>query len=127
MLEKGNASHVMLILKSFLRCSSHLERISLELECATDPTDQDYLLEDFLVKFILKMKHLNCLSLTFAQLDPTLILKVRQRIVTEVLPTRPALWFHLDGEIPDGADPCVPLVHYHEMIHTNYFEPPPKL
>lgn len=119
-------SHVLDMLNEFkLIDEPKIERISLKFTCETYPTD-DYLMLDFLVNFSLEMKHLSCLSLSLERLDPTLIQQVLQRIKEEVLPTRPSLWFHLDNAIPDAADSSVPKVHYHEMIYTNYFDPPPK-
>jgi len=125
--KKMDVNDALLILKSLKQFAPKIERISLEFMCKTYPTDEDYLMVDFLVDFILKMKHLSCLSLSLKQLNGTLIQKVHERIKKEVLPTRPSLWFHLDRKIPDVLNPSVPKVHYHEMIHTNYSHPPPKL
>lgn len=122
-----DVNDALLILKSLKQFAPKLERISLEFMCKTYPTDSDYLMVDFLVDFTLKMKHLSCLSLSLKQLDRKLVQQVHQRIVNEVLPSRPSFWFHLGSKIPDAVDPSVPKVHYQEMIHTNYSDPPPKL
>ena len=123
--KKIDVSDVLFILKWFKLFAPKVERISLEFMCTVCPTNNDYLMVDFLVDFTMEMKHLSCLSLSFGQLDENLIEKVRQRIKKEILPGRPSLWFHLSSEIPDVGDPSVPKVHYVEMIDTNYFDPPP--
>jgi len=122
-----DVNDALLILKSLKQFAPKIERISLEFMCEAYPTDKYHFMEDFLVDFTLKMKQLSCLSLSLKQLDGTLIQKVHERIKREVLPTRPSFWFHLDSKIPDAVDPEVPKVHYHEMIHTKYSDPPPKL
>jgi len=54
-----------------------------------------------------------------------LIEQINHRMTAEVLPTRPALWFHIGSELPDATD--VPLVHYQELVHIKPWNPPLKL
>ena len=73
------------------------------------------------------MKHLFAVCVTFDELDSILKEEVDRRIVEEVLPNRPALWFHLGTDIPNAVDPGVPLVHYHEMVHIDLFSRIPEV
>ncbi len=91
------------------------------------PADWNYPLDDVIVQLALKLKRLTCLSLTFYELsDSKLIEHVHRRMAEEVLPTRPALWFHLGTAFAEASDPSVPAVHYHEMVFTNTFDPTPN-
>jgi len=115
------------ILKSLSVNAPKIERINIEMMCEILPNDWNYPLAEFIVQLALELKRLTCLSLTFYELnDRKLIELVHQRMAQEVLPTRPALWFHLDNDFPEASDPSVPAVHYHEMICTDDFGPPPK-
>ena len=97
------------------------------MECDILPDDFSFPLADFIVQLALKLKRLTCLSLSFYELnDNKLIEQVHRRMGEEVLPTRPALWFHLGSDFPEASDPRVPAVHYNEMIYSNEFDPPPK-
>jgi len=126
-LGAGYLSSALLLLKSFRTSASHLERISLQFNCQTlFIGNPDFDLADFLVQFILKMDHLTALCLVFYELDPSLIPQVHQRIVEEILPLRPALWFYLDRKLPNGVEPSVPAVHYRDMVLiNNKFDPVP--
>jgi len=121
--DRADAVH---LLESFSLHAPNLERISIRLECKTPSIFCDFPLADFLIQFCSKKKHLTCLSLTFFNLDDALIDQVNQRMAEEVLSERPSLWFYLGNRFPEASDPTVPSVHYHEMIHSNYFDPPPK-
>ena len=97
------------------------------MECDILPDDFSFPLADFIVQLALKLKRLTCLSLSFYELnDNKLIEQVHRRMGEEVLPTRPALWFHLGSDFPEASDPSVPAIHYHEMVFANNFDPPPK-
>jgi len=54
-----------------------------------------------------------------------LIEQINHRMTLEVLPTRPALCFHIGSELPDATD--VPLVHYQELVYIKPWNPPLKL
>ena len=99
----------------------------MEMKCETLPANWSFPLADLIVQLALKLKRLTFLSLTFHELNANeLIEQVHRRMAEEVLPSRPALWFHLGNTCPDGSNPNVPAVHYHEMILSNTFDPPPK-
>ena len=55
-----------------------------------------------------------------------LIEEVNRLILGEVLPVRPALWFHFSNNFAEASHPSVPALHHREMIITNNFDPPPK-
>ena len=95
--------------------------------CNNLSSDWSFPLADFVVKVALKMERLTCLSLTLYELkESKLIEEVNQRMAEEVLLGRPALWFHFNSNFADASDPSVPAVHFHEMIITNNFDPPPE-
>jgi len=48
---------------------------------------------------------------------------INQRMTEEVLPTRPALWFHLGSKFPYATD--APLIHYLELVDINPWNNPP--
>ena len=96
--------------------------------CNNLPADWSFPLAHFMVKVALKLERLTCLSLTLYELkDSMLFEEVNRRILEEVLPVRPALWFHFGNNFAEASDPSVPAVHHREMIITNNFDPPPKL
>jgi len=124
---EGNGFPFLLLLKSLLGCSLHLERLALINLCSgTVPLwDHPPDISDFLVEFTSKMKRLVCCCLVFDRLDPNVITEVRQRIMEEVTPKRRSLWFHLGRWKPCISDPDVPNFHFHEMVHPEYYTPPP--
>jgi len=125
---KGNGFPVLLLLKSLLGCSLHLERLALIINRCPDTAplwDHPPDTSDFLVEFVSKMKRLVCFYLVIRRLDPNLIKEVRQRIMEEVLPKRQSLWFYLGYGTPRVSDPEVPGFHFHEMVDPEYYTPPP--
>jgi len=119
-------TNVFRVFKSLKTSTSHLERITLAFECESLPADLDETLPALLVKFLLKMKRLTAACIIFFDLDDDVIEKVHQRIVVEVLPTRPTLWFHLGCEYPYSTDPDVPFVHFIQMVDSDGFNPVPS-
>jgi len=67
------------------------------------------------------MKRLTAMSLCFYGIDRVLLTEANRRIVEEVIPIRPSLWFHLDSADPDPAGQSFPGVHYHEMFYFSQF------
>jgi len=124
--QRRNIADAICILKSLLSHAPNIQRIAIEWKIETLPADWNYPLADFIVQLALKLERLTCLSLTFFELDDTkLIEHVHRRMAEEVLPTRPALWFHLGYDYAEASDPGVPAVHYHEMVLSNNFDPRP--
>lgn len=123
---RRNIADAVSILNSLSLHATHLKRINIEFQCEVIPDDWSFPLADTIVQFALKMPHLICLSLTFYSLNNCeLIEQVNRRMEEEVLPARPALWFHMDDDIPEASDYFVPAVHYQEIIFNNNFDPPP--
>lgn len=118
----------MLLLGSLLQSFFVLERLFL---FDNDPIQHHELgwihpteTADVVVQFATKMKRLLAFCVEFYQLNPALVEEIRSRIVEEVVPARPNLWFHVDREEPDVAD--VPPIHYFGLIEPNYSLPLPK-
>jgi len=126
----GNGFPVLLMLKTLLGCSLHLERLALiNRSTGTVPTlpvwDHPPEATDFLVNFALKMKRLVCCCLVFDRIDWNLVKDVYERVENEVVPIRPSLWFHLGRGEPYSSDPDVPSIHFHEMVDPENYTPPP--
>ena len=115
---------LLLMLKSLLGATYHLERLVLNGSCKLMFNRNEA--ETSLVEFASRMKRLVCCCLVFYKLDRKLIKKVQQRIAQEVLPKRPSLWFHLGGDDPLASDPDVPNFHFHEMVNPTFYVPTPN-
>jgi len=110
--QRRDIADAICILESLLSHAPNLQRIAIEWKIETLPADWNYPLADLIVQMALKLERLTCLSLTFFELnDSKLIEEVHRRIVEEVLPTRPALWFHLGTDFAEASDPNVPAEH----------------
>lgn len=135
------------VLKSLTICASHLERLVIYFKAfPDDAVSLDHPFTEFVVQFAKKMERLvalcivffnrrhsgghsdccSCCSCYYDDDEPTdaLMEQINRRMAEEVLPTRPALWFHLGSDIPNATDPDVPLIHYREMIHIDQWNPP---
>lgn len=124
--QKRDIADAVSILKSLSSHAPNLQRIAIEWKIETLSADWNcYPLADVIVQLALKLERLSCLSLTFFDIDHSWFEQIRQRMVEEVLPTRPALWFHLGSDFAEASDPSVPAVHYQEMVYTNTFDPLP--
>ena len=134
---KFDGSLLLPLLKSFFKHSPQLERLCLldgeydsssEWDHLEDPSE----LADYIVKFASELPHLVALCISFYHtdfgLDFDLTNQVNQRIMEEVLPSKPSFWFHLDWEDrPMPSVTSVPLVHYREMVSPSPPWAPPKI
>ena len=83
-------------------------------------------LKEFLLKFVTKLKKLTvlCLNWCFVLCHDT-TKAIENWLASEILPQRPALWFHLGLISRDNLD--IPRVLLDEMIYpVNYVFAPPK-
>ena len=143
-LQRANIADASLLLKTLLSCASHLERLVIYFDdfpdiCLSHP------FTGLVVDFTTKMERLIALCLLFHRRDDdhscwsgcscfndddagndALMAQINHRMVEEVLPTRPALWFHLGSYLPNATDPDVPLLHYREMLCIDPWNPPLK-
>jgi len=62
------------------------------------------------------MKRLVAFCLAGPRIDLDFAEIVKQRLTDEILLLRPALWCHLGKDIPKVGDPCVPRVHYEQIL-----------
>ena len=115
---------LLLMLKSLLGATYHLERLVLKGSCKLRFNLNKA--ETSLVEFASRMKRLVCCCLVFYDIDRKLIKKVQQRLAKEVLPKRPSLCFHMGGKDPQASDPDVPNFHFHEMFKPTYYVPTPN-
>ena len=84
-------------------------------DCSCHP-DNLLLQANDLVSFVADMERLVAFCLAGIRIDPDIAQIVVQRLTDEILPLRPALWFHLGKDVPQVGDPCVPRVHYDEIL-----------
>ena len=127
-----DAAHLQRFGDALLQCSSHLERLVLinEKDMMKDKKDRHkmVLLPDFLLPFVIKMKHLVALCLVGFQMKRNEVQELKRRFTDEIVPTRPAFWYYLDPQLPEGNDPSiVPRVHYDEIVcPEDAFDVPPR-
>jgi len=131
---KGDSSFIFSLLKSVLKHSPQLRRFVLldtgELDDDHDPLDNwklTFEMSDFMVRFALEMHNLICLCISSCHLNSDLIEEVNRRIVEEVLPSKPSLWFWLNTSRPKPSTSNVPMIHYHEEISPSLARVPPKI
>ena len=123
------ASDVVLFLKAIREKSPLLERLVLyatKNDCQRDP-NRPTELEDFLITFVKKMPHLVVLCLAGIQFDSNAVEVLKRQFTEEVLPDRPAFWFHLGENLPEANGPSVPRIHGIEIVNPiDWFDTPPK-
>lgn len=111
-------SHLQRFGNALLKCSSRLERLVLINE--TDERDDDghkmFLHPNFLLPFVTKMTRLVALCVVGFDYSPSEVEELNQRFTDEILIDRPAFWFWIGPELPDGNDKTVPRVHYDEIV-----------
>jgi len=141
-LERTNIAGASFLLKSLQSCASHLERLVIYFHDFPD-ISLNHPFSGLVVDFTVKMERLIALRLVFHYIvddeswcsseyfsygnddaNDALMEQINHRISQEVLPTRPALWFHLNSELPGVTDPDVPLIHYREMLNIDTWNPP---
>ena len=76
-------------------------------------------LQDSILLFVKQMPNLVALCLAGLPFDASV---VEQQLITEILPTRKAFWFHLGKELPKVDD--VPSVHYKGIVNPVVCAPP---
>lgn len=82
---------------------------------------------NFLVPFVTEMTQLVCLCLVGFDCDPSEVEKLNQRFTDEILKDRPAFWFHIGSQLPEGNDETVPMVHYNEIVcPIDAYRAPPR-
>jgi len=71
------------------------------------------------------MPHLVALCLAGLAIDSNGV--VKRQLIEEVIPERPAFWFHLNRYLPKTNDPSVPKIHYEEIVHPLHaWDSPPR-
>ena len=105
----------------------HLERFVLyhevweEVEAVEFPS-----LPEFLCQFVLELRNLVALCLV-DKFDASDIEPTRRKVMEKIKPSRPAFWFHIGHDLPEGGDPTVPRIHYDDVVNpVNYYHIPPQ-
>jgi len=73
-------------------------------------------LEDLFVGFATEMDRLVALCFAGFKVTPKVVHKVNRRVKREIIPHRPAFWFHLDENLPKANDLSVPRIHIQEVV-----------
>jgi len=105
---------LMKILTAVGSCRN-LERLFLVGDPGLQPKNSDYL-PDMLLKTVLHLHHLIVLYLC-QMFRPTVIEEVNIRFRTEILPYRPAFWFHLGDLVSVANNP--PLLHLNQLLFNS--------
>ena len=119
------------LINAHLPSSSHLERVAIDFKGYWKWPDRDPvgngIMSNFIVNFVSKMTHLVCCILVFRDLyNPALIEEVNRRIMNEILPSRPSLYFYLGTKMPQARPHSnIPLIHFHDMVDPINYVPPP--
>ncbi len=116
------------IFDALLACPT-LERLVLFEEEGPDLPWSDKKLQDILYQFATSMKHLIAFCFVSASpFEPGAVAEIKQKFNDDIIPIRPAFWFHIDQFLPGVNDPTVPRIHYDEIVcPINYFEVSPSL
>lgn len=119
---------VLALLRSILERSPRLERLVL-YAVKTNHSSCDRCLiqdlQDYLVTFVKKMPKLVALCMSGFQFNDA-IGSVKRQLIDQVLPERPALWFHLDSNHPKENDRSVPWIHNAGIVNPiDWFDAPP--
>lgn len=78
-------------------------------------------LQDSILPFVKRMPHLVALYLACFPFD---VSDVEQQLMTEIVPTRKAFWFHLGEYLLKVCDPTVPRIHYEGIVNPVVCAPP---
>ena len=117
---------MLLEMLSAVQMCRNLERLVLHQDDWTPITDNLSSLPVVLVGTISKLEALIVLCITHPVAD-LVVETVREMLRTEVLPHRPAFWFHIGDDLPHAGNVDVPRVHLEEVIQPlPYFLAPPK-
>ena len=86
-------------------------------------------LEELIVEFAKGMVHLVCLGFFGFRFHPSAAEMIQRRITEEVVPLRPAFWYHLGRKLPNESDVSVPRIHYEEIVNPiiDRFSVPPDI
>ena len=83
-------------------------------------------LQDAIFPFVKETHHLVALCLGGFPIDPYPFV-VQQQLIKEIVPNRPAFWFHLGPMLPEASDLSVPRIHFNGIVNPiNPFDAPPR-
>ena len=77
----------------------------------------DPLNSDVVVRFVSSAQHLIALCLIDECFSQSAIDGVSQRLKNEILPSRPAFWFHIGLQLPSSVDDTVPRIYHESLIN----------
>lgn len=110
-----------------LKCCPYFERLALVVkEDGRKRSTVNYTpLEDAILPFVKQTTQLVALCLVGILIEP---FYVQQQLIKEIVPNRPAFWFHLGPELPEASDLSVPRIHFNGIVDPiNPYCVPPRL
>lgn len=113
------------MLYTIQRFSPKLERLFLRENSPAYWTLQPAELEFILVQFATGMSRLNCCRIEFDVISREVERRLNQLFTEIFASNRPSLWFRV-GDIASDEDPTLPLIHYLEMIESEFCFPLPE-
>ena len=106
-----------------LKICKNLERVALVTEARKRSSMYYTPLQDSILPFVKGSPNLAALCLVGFPIDPFV---VQQQLIKEIVPNRPAFWFHLGLELPEASDLSVPRIHFNSIVDpVNPYEAPP--
>jgi len=122
----GNASQFLFVLRHCRETLPKLERLVLVNSSGAVRNPAHSGLEALLVAFVEGMPDLVALCLVGFQIDRMAINAINRRLTGDIVPLRPALWFHVGQELPKTNERSVPKIHFDEIVNPlDKFHAPP--
>lgn len=109
-----------------LKPCQNLERLVLFAEADSwnrSPIRNAKQLQGCILSFVKEMPHLVALCLAGFPIENS---DVEEFFLAEIVPNRPAFWFHLGSALPKASDISVPRIHHEGIVYPihPYYAPP---
>lgn len=115
--EELEGNQLLQILSSLESCS-RLERLVIYQEAwSARSASLSALLPDVIVGLVQRLTRLTALCLVYP-IEPSAVQVTASRLNREIKAIRPAFWFHLADDLPDGTGH--PRIHLHEIVDPDY-------
>ncbi len=120
-------SMVLNLLKTLLNNCPDLKRVFIADNSSWRICDVLSDLEAILFDFVSKLENLDVFCLVGFPVHADVEENFSRRVTTEVIPKRPAFWFHFGNSAPKVNDPNIPRMVSNSLVHiTDRYLVPPK-
>ena len=114
------------VLLKTLKLAPRFERLALVAKAKECNPIQYTLLQDAIFPFVKETPNLVALCLVGLPIDPYPFV-VKKKLIKEIVPSRPAFWFHFGSELPKASDLSVPRIHFNGIVDPIHpYETPPR-